>query len=257
MELILGITLPVGPAALGLILLVGLFAGLVKGIVGFGLPMIIMSGASTVISPELALATLIFPTLATNGVQALRQGWAAAVASVVAFRRFLIAGFITLVLSAQFVPLLSQTALLLVLGVPVVFFAMTQLMGKQLRLPAASKRIEVGIGLLAGTMGGLSGIWGAPTVAYLTAMDTPKADQMRVQGVIYGLGAVALLFAHIQSGVLRVQTVPLSFMMVLPALIGIFLGNRLQDRIDQAMFRKITLWVLLIAGLNLLRRAVF
>lgn len=257
MELILGITIPVGPAAVGLILLVGLFAGLVKGIVGFGLPMIIISGASTVISPELALATLILPTLATNGVQALRQGWAAAAASVVTFRRFLVAGFVTLVLSAQFVPLLSQTVLLWVIGLPVVVFAVTQLIGKQLRLPATSKRIELGMGLLTGTMGGLSGIWGAPTVAYLTATDTPKADQMRVQGVIYGLGAVALMLAHIQSGVLRLQTLPLSVMMVVPALIGISLGNRIQDRIDQAMFRKITLWVLLIAGLNLLRRAMF
>ena len=257
MELILGLTIPVGPAALGFVLLVGLIAGLVKGVVGFGLPMIIISGVSSVVSPELALATLILPTLATNGVQALRQGARAAWASVLKFRRFLIAGFIALVTAAQFVVFLPQTVFLLIIGVPVVVFAISQLAGRPLRLSATSVRIEVGMGLLTGTMGGLSGIWGAPTVAYLTATDTLKSDQMRVQGVIYGLGAVALLFAHLQSGVLRADTVPLSVLMIVPALVGITLGNRIQDHIDQAMFRKITLWVLLIAGLNLIRRAIF
>jgi len=216
MELILGITIPVTPATLVFILLVGLFAGLVKGLVGFGMPMIIISGVSSVISPELALATLILPTLISNGVQALRQGMQAAVASVVAFRRFLIAGFVMLLISAQFVLWLPQSVLLAVIGVPVTFFAAIQLAGRPLRFSATSKPVELGIGAVAGTMGGLSGIWG-----------------------------------------LRAETAPLSVLMVVPALIGISLGNRVQDRIDQAMFRTITLWVLLIAGLNLLRRAVF
>ena len=65
-----------------------------------------------------------------------------------------------------------------------------------------------------------------------------------------------LLGAHIGSGVLRAETLPLSAAMVVPALLGIWIGFRLQDRFDQATFRKITLWVLLIAGLNLIRRGV-
>jgi hypothetical protein len=32
-------------------------------------------------------------------------------------------------------------------------------------------------------------------------------------------------------------------------------GYRVQDRLDQDLFRKATLWVLVLAGLNLLRRA--
>ena len=87
-----------------------------------------------------------------------------------------------------------------------------------------------------------------------TALDTPKQEQMRIQGVIYGLGAVFLLIAHTGSGVMRAETVPLSAAMVLPALVGMWIGGRLQDRIDQRAFRRATLAVLLIAGLNLVRR---
>ena len=46
-----------------------------------------------------------------------------------------------------------------------------------------------------------------------------------------------------------------SLAMVPPALLGLWLGGRVFDRIDQVMFRRATLVVLLIAGLNLVRRA--
>ena len=94
-------------------------------------------------------------------------------------------------------------------------------------------------------------------MAYLTAINTPKVEQMRVQGVVYGSGALMLLVAHLQSGVLSTQTLPLSLAMLLPAVIGIYIGFLVQDRLDQEKFRRATLLVLIVAGLNLVRRGLF
>lgn len=237
--------------------IVGLIGGVVKGVVGFAMPMIMISGLSSVMSPELALAALILPTVATNGVQALRQGRRAAWKSIKRYRVFLGVGGVMLVLAAQMVRVLPQSALFLVIGVPIVLYAFLQITGRPLRVSNATPRTEALVGGIAGAMGGLSGVWGPPTVAYLTATNTPKADQMRVQGVIYGLGSVALLLAHLQSGILRWDTVPLSLFMIPPAMIGLMIGFYIQDRINQDLFRKVTLWVLLIVGLNLVRRGLF
>ena len=133
---------------------------------------------------------------------------------------------------------------------------MIQVLGLQLTLNNPSARIEAGIGAVAGFVGGMSGIWGPPTVAYLTALNTPKVVQMRVQGVIYGLGAVALMVAHFGSGILRAETVPFSAALIAPSLVGMWIGLKLQSRIDQSVFRKVTLLVLLVAGLNLARRGL-
>ena len=125
-----------------------------------------------------------------------------------------------------------------------------QLLGWRAHLPnGPTVATEVGVGAVAGFLGGLSGVWGPPFVAYLTALDTDKRDQLRVQGVAYGLGAVSLVGAHVASGVLTAQTAVFSAAMLL--------GGLVHDRIDQAMFRRLTLLVLLVAGLNLLRRAIF
>jgi len=236
---------------------VGLIAGVVKGTVGFALPMIMVSGLSSVLPAELALAALILPTLATNTVQALRAGLRAACETMRAYRIYLIVGGIALFISAQGVRALPEAAFLLIIGIPITGFAALQLGGYRFSLTARTARLEALVGGFAGTMGGLAGIWGPPTVAYLTALNTSKAEQMRVQGVVYALGSFALVAAHMRSGVLRWETLPLSVGMVVPALIGMLIGAALQNRLNQEMFRRITLWVLLIVGLNLIRRGVF
>ncbi len=247
------LALPVLLAALG----IGLVAGVVKGMVGFAMPMIMISGLSSLIPPELALAGLILPTLVTNGMQALRQGAGAAWQSVKRFRLFLLVGLVFLLGAAQLVTELPVRWLLLAIGLPITLFAMLQLAGWQLRLaPGTRPGLEAGIGAFAGFIGGLSGVWGPPTVAYLTAIGTEKTEQMRVQGVIYGLGALALTVAHIGSGVLNERSVWFSVMLLPTAVCGMWIGSRIQDRIDQRAFRRATLAVLLVAGLNLVRRAL-
>ncbi|WP_065328667.1 sulfite exporter TauE/SafE family protein [Tritonibacter mobilis] len=244
------------PAGFVLAFVVALVAGTIKGLVGFAMPMIMVSGLNSIMAPDLALAGLILPTLVTNGFQALKQGPGAAWESIKRFRAFLLVGGLFLMMSAQMVRVLPAQVMLLIIGAPITLFAVTQLLGKHLVLHEASRRVEIGIGAFAGFIGGFSGIWGPPTVAYLTALGTEKKEQMRIQGVIYGLGAVVLFFAHIGSGVMRSETLPFSVLMIVPALMGMWIGGRLQDRIDQKTFRRATLFVLLIAGLNLLRRAL-
>jgi uncharacterized membrane protein YfcA len=236
---------------------VALLAGVIKGLVGFAMPTVLVSGLGSLISPELALAGLILPTFVTNGVQAFAQGPKEALQSVRRFRLFLGVGLITLLASAQLVAVLSPDMLLWMIGLPITVFAVLQLAGWQPKVAGgANPRVEVGFGAVTGFLGGFSGIWGPPTVAYLTALGTEKREQMRVQGVIYGLGAVAFALAHMGSGVLNMRTFWLSISLVPPALVGMWIGSRIQNGIDQAGFRKATLIVLLLAGLNLLRRAI-
>ncbi len=244
------------PHALLLSLIVAIGAGIVKGMVGFAMPMIMISAMSLFLPPELALAALILPTLVTNGMQAMRQGWSAAWSTVRRFRIYLIAGGVMLAVSAQLVRLLSNDALFLLIGAPVSCFAVLQLSGWKPKIPERTAGIEALIGGFSGFVGGVSGVWGPPTVAYLTAIDVPKRDSIRVQGVIYGLGALALSGAHLNSGVLNAATLPFSALMIVPAVGGMMLGGLVHDRIDQAAFRHVTLIVLLVAGLNLVRRAL-
>ena len=233
-------------------------AGIVKGVTGFAMPMILISGLGSFLSPELALAGLILPTLLSNLWQAVRQGVAAAMASARVHWRYLTVVLVGIAISAQFVTSLSPTALYLILGVPVTAFALLQLAGWRPKVDPDNRRVtELSVGAFAGVIGGLSGVWGPPTVMYLTAMDTPKTEHVRIQGVVYGAGAVVLAASHIKSGVLDGPGMTFSALLIVPALLGMFAGFAVQDRMDQEKFRWAILVVLVVAGLNLIRRGVF
>ncbi|MCO8144641.1 sulfite exporter TauE/SafE family protein [Rhodovulum tesquicola] len=236
---------------------VALFAGLVKGALGFAMPLILISGLSSFLTTELALAGLILSTLVTNVAQAFRQGARAAWASVVQYRLLIGCVVLAIAASAPLVNVIPDRAMLLLLGVPIAAFTISQLLGRQLILPARHRaRAEVMTGLAGGFFGGISGVWGPPVIAYLLSFDTAKAEMVRVQGVVYLLGAAMLLAAHLGSGVLNGTTLPFSAALVVPAMLGTMLGFRLQDRLNPDKFRRATLVVLTLAALNLIRKAL-
>lgn len=247
----------IAPLFLLLAFAVTLFAGFVKGAVGFALPMIMISGMGSFLEPDVALAALIVPTVVANVWQALRDGLAAALGSARRYWVYLGIVLIFIAGSAQLVRVIPDWVFYLLLGVPVTGFALMQIAGWKLRLrPEHRRRAEVLIGAGAGFVGGLSGVWGPPTVAYLTAIDAPKKEAMRTQGVVYGAGAIVLLASHLNSGVLDRQTLPLSFAMLVPCLLGMVAGYWVHDRLDPVRFRRAMLFVLVVAGLNLIRRGL-
>ncbi|RBO51624.1 sulfite exporter TauE/SafE family protein [Rhodovulum sp. BSW8] len=251
--MILGIDTDLFAAALA----VALLAGFVKGAVGFAMPMIMISGLSSFLPADLALAGLVLSTLLTNIAQAFRQGAAAAWGSVRRYRLLIGCVVLAIALSAPLVAILPDRVMYLLIGLPIAAFTVSQLAGRQLILPARHRaRAEIAMGLTGGFFGGISGVWGPPVIAYLLSFNTEKTEMVRVQGVVFLIGAVMLLLAHLGSGVLNGHSLPFSAALVLPAALGMWAGVRLQDRLDPGRFRRATLVVLAVAGLNLIRKGL-
>ncbi len=233
-------------------------AGFVKGAVGFAMPLIILSGLSLYLEPAVAIAGLIVPTVVSNLVQAARFGWRAVRDAIFEYRRYIGVVCVMILISAQFVTRVAPDTYYLILGVLVTLLSLVQLLGLRLVIPPERRRLgDYTIGTFAGAMGGFSGTWGPPTVLYLLALDTPKAKSMLVQGVVYGLGSVTLVMGHLQSGVITAPSLAFSVLLLPAALVGQAAGMRMSDRLDPELFRRLTLVVILIAGMNLIRRAVF
>lgn len=248
-----GVSVPAFWAAMS----ITLFAGFVKGAVGFAMPMIMISAFSSFLPPELALAGLILPTLFTNLAQAFRQGAGAARTTALTYRRFLIGTIVFIAVSAPFADSIPRQAFLLVLGLPITTFAALQLVGLSLTIRLHHQsRAEWGLGVIGGLYGGISGIWGPPLLVFLLSTGVGKVEAIRAQGVVFLIGSVALLSAHLGTGVANTATLAFSGTLALPALIGLRLGYALQDQLDQRRFRRWTQGLLVLTGLNLVRLAL-
>jgi uncharacterized membrane protein YfcA len=232
--------------------------GFAKGVVGFALPLIAIGVMGSFLPYEVAVAMLIVPTLVSNLFQALRHGVGPAWETFLHFWRMNLVLVVMIALSAQLVVALPDRLLFGLLGATVAAFGASQLAGWRPRFDMRHRRrIETGVALVGGFFGGLSGVWGPPIVMYLIAARLPKVEMVRAQSLSFLLGSLVLFFAHLKSGVLNPVTLPVSAWLVVPTMAAMFVGYRVHDRMDEEMFRKATLAVLVLTGLNLLRRALF
>jgi uncharacterized membrane protein YfcA len=246
-----------GPAVWAAVVAITLFSGLVKGSIGLGQPLIMVTGLTMLLPPQLAIAGILFPIVLSNVMQTFRTGLAPAVAAMKDFWRYTLIVCVVIAIFAQIVPYLEPRIFYLILGVPVMTLSLVQLLGIRLHIPERSRGwAEWVVATISGAIGGVTGTWGPTTVLYLLAIDTPKARQVVVQGVIYGIGAVVLFVAHIQSGILNADTAPFSAALIVPSVIGMWLGFRIHDRLDQEVFRKATLVLLTVAGANLIWKGI-
>lgn len=231
--------------------------GFAKGVVGFALPLIAVSVVGSVVPYEVAVALLVVPTFVSNLSQMLRQGPAAAVETLRTFWWMNLVLVAMIALSAQLVVVLPDRLLFGILGAAVCTFGATQLAGWRLSFrPERRRPVETAVSLVGGFFGGLSGVWGPPLIMYLLALDLPKAAMIRAQSLSFLLGSVVLVVAYLHNGLLNATTLPVSALMVVPTMLAMFVGYRVHDRLDQRRFRTATLVVLVLTGLNLLRRAV-
>ncbi|MEM7597130.1 MAG: sulfite exporter TauE/SafE family protein [Pseudomonadota bacterium] len=253
----LGVLSHIAPVLLLAAFGVAILSGVIKGAIGFGMPLVILSGLSTFLDPKLALVGMIAPIVVSNALQALRTGVAPAVEATRSAWRYILIVCVMIFAAAQLVPVIPSDAFYFILGIPVLVLALIQLLGLRLTIPPRHRGwAEWAVGLISGVLGGLAGTWGPTTVLYLLAIDMPKARQVIVQGMIYGTGSVTLLFAHLRSGLLNADTIPFTLALLPTAVLGMWIGFQIQDKLDQERFRKLTLIVLVIAALNLLRKGL-
>lgn len=233
-------------------------AGFIKGVVGFAMPLIILAGLTFVFDPKIALAGLILPTVFSNLVQVMGQGLGEARSAVRDYRNYLIAVCVVLLVVAQLVPAIDRQTFFLVLGIPITAISLIQIAGVRFSISQDQRAWGDWVaGAISGTLGGIAGNWGPTTVLYLIATDTPKARQIVVQGLIYGSASVMLFGAHLVSGILSRDTIGFSASLIPPAILGILVGRKAHDLLDQNGFRKVTLIVLAVAGVNLIRKGLF
>lgn len=244
------------PAMLALLAGIFVLAGTVKGTVGIGLPTASVGMMSQFVDPRLAIALVVVPSLLSNAWQIWRLG--GLVATARQFWPFLtcITAMIMLV-SVTFAATIRTDALILALGFVIVLFSIMSLAWAPPFLAPRWDRVgQVLSGTTAGIMGGLTAIWAPAMVPYLMARRFEPTTFMRATGVMIFVGTIPLIVGYAQAGLITGQTAVISTAMVLPAILGFQIGERLRTFLDPEKFRRAVLWIFLLMGLNLIRRAM-
>ena len=204
------------PALVTIICAIFLFAGVVKGFLGIGLPAAAMGLLTLVIPPTEAISLLWLPILFTNIINDY------------------------------------PTALLTVaIGSAMVIFSLNLLFG--VTVPIGPGPVWQGaFGVVAGVLGGLSSIWSPPVAMYLIARDTPKERFIGAAGFLFLAGCVPLGIGLVMSGLITWVVIVKSSLGLATTLIGFRVGEIMRERVSQHRFRQIVLVAFLLMGLRLI-----
>ncbi len=230
-----------------------LCAGVVKGVTGMGLPTVAMGVLGAVMSPLAAAAMLVIPSFVTNAWQMLGGQDTARL-----LRRFW-----AMMLCIVFGTLVGTRLLVAVdpawsgrgLGLALIVYAAYALLLPALTVPARwEARLSPLIGLVTGVLTGVTGIFTLPAVPYLQALGLQKDELVQALGLSFTVSTLALAGGLFVQGAFRVDQLGLSLLAIIPALMGMWLGTRLRQRISPKVFRVGFLLFLVVLGLELVLR---
>jgi hypothetical protein len=235
--------------------LVFVVAGLAKGVIGMGLPTIAMGLLSLVLAPAQAAAVLVVPSLVTNVWQLV-----AGTNPLGLFRRLwsMMAGVVAGTFAGAGVLAGNNTGFaVLALGVALVFYALVGLAGVKL---AVARRHEVWLAPLVGAVTGLvtgaTGVFVLPAVPYLQAIGLARDALVQALGLSFTVSTLALAVGLLRLDAYSSVSAGLSLLALAPALIGMWLGQRLRRRLDAATFRRVFFAGLFLLGLYLVLRGI-
>ena len=230
--------------------------GLVKGATGLGLPLVAVPIMALVVDVPAAVAIMPMPIIAANLWQALRRTDLRA--TIRRFWPLMMMIPVGSVVGVTVLAAIDPLALGGVLGAIVILFCLVALIRFDWRLPKPAERwLAPVVGLISGTTGGMSSFYGPPNAIYLLTLRLQPQEFICVAGVNHLLGGISLLILLPGYGLLGGVEFLWTALAVAPVLAGVWLGQIFRDRLDAEKFRRAVLIVLLVIGLNLVRRAVF
>ncbi len=138
------------------------------------------------------------------------------------------------------------STLLYVYGALIMGVALKKLfIKKEVKLPVAIMFIVV---VLAGIIHGMFVSGGSLLVIYAVYALKDKHQFRASLAILWILLNGILMFTHIQSGLFTTEVTIMSLLAIPTALLSMFFGNKIYDKIDQQLFLKITYVLLLISG---------
>jgi uncharacterized membrane protein YfcA len=231
-------------------------AGIVKGVTGMGLPTVAMGVLGAVMPPVTAASLLIIPSFVTNVWQLVTGSSLTGIA-----RRLwlMMAGIVVGTVAASWLLTRADTGwTTIVLGGTLALYAIYSLFARPLSIPKRAERwLSPLIGLTTGTITGGTGVFVIPAVPYLQALGLAKDDLIQALGLSFTVSTIALAIGLACGGAFHLGSLTSSAFAVAPALLGMWAGQTIRQRIMPATFRRWFLLCLILLGLELMIRPFF
>jgi len=228
-----------------LVLAIFLVAGMVKGVIGLGLPTVSLAALTVAVDLPAAVALMVVPSAVTNIWQGLDGGHFSAL-----IRRFwlmLLASAVGVWFSYGFLLVANPKAMTALLGIVLCVYAAFGLRRPRPRSwPGRERFVSPLVGLATGALAGATG-----------SLVMPMRDAfVQLMGISFAVSTCAIGLAIVEHGNYDHQLVLLSIAALIPAILGMKLGQWLRRRLSERVFRNTLFIGLFVIGIRLIWKGV-
>ena len=243
------------PTALVIAAAIFVLAGTVKGVIGLGLPTVSLGLLVLITDLPGAMALMLAPSFVTN----LWQGCVGGNLGLLLKRLwpFLLPATVLVWLGGLAITAVDLSLLAALLGLLLVAYAVIGIAGVRFAITGDKERWAGPLfGAVNGILTGLTGSFVVPGVMYLQSIGLPRDQLVQAMGILFTLATVALAVSLGGNGMLNRELGLVSAAGVVPALLGMMIGQKIRQCLSAALFRKVFFWSLLVLGLYITIRSV-
>ncbi len=228
-------------------------AGIIKGVVGFGMPLFAISVLALTMPLTTAIAANVGPSLTTNMRQAFRGPYLLALLK--RLWPFLVPAIVLIWFGIAIQVQINEAYPGLMLGLLAVIYACLSFFKLELRLSRSQEK-PVGfiVGVVNGLVTGITGIFIIPGGLFINALGLKRDELVQALGLLFMLSTAAIGIIFGFKALMTAELVALSLLCIPPAFAGLAIGERLRVHLSEAMFRKLFLGGLAILGVSLVAR---
>lgn len=231
-----------------------LIAGTVKGVLGLGLPTVSVALLTVAIDLPHAMAILLIPSLITNLWQAVAGGNGRAILHRI--WPFLLLATVTVSIGASALTRLDLPLLSALLGVLLVVYSTVNLAGVSFTITESQEKwVGPLAGLSNGVLTGMTGSFVVPGVMFLQALGLPRDMLIQAMGMLFVASTLALGVALQGVDLLTNELGAMSAFALLPAIIGMAIGQQFRKRLPEQLFRRVFFLALLMVGVYIIAGA--
>ncbi len=231
-----------------------LLAGVVKGVIGLGLPTLSLGLLATTLDLPTAMALLIVPSFVTNLWQAIVGDNGRAV--LVRIWPFLLIATATVWLGAIAMTYVHLSFLSGLLGGILVIYSTLNLTGVRIAIPVHSEIWAAPLfGTANGILAGMTGSFVVPGVMFLQSIGLSRDMLVQAMGMLFTASTVALALALCGNSLLTAQLSLVSAAAVIPAMVGMVTGHRIRRKFSEDQFRQISFIVIFLLGTYIITKA--
>ncbi|MBC3304702.1 sulfite exporter TauE/SafE family protein [Pseudomonas sp. SWRI18] len=238
MNTFLGFYQTIGPALTLLVIVTFLLAGTVKGVIGLGLPTVAMGLLGLAMLPAQAAALLIIPSTVTNLWQLAFGGHLRGL--VKRLWPMLLLIFLGTGLGTLWLGMDGGGWVVHALGAALLVYALSGLFLPSFRVtPETERWLGPVCGVITGIITSATGVFVIPAVPYLQALGLNRDQLVQALGLSFSVSTLALAAGLAWRGNLGTGEINASLLALVPALLGMWLGQVVRQRISAGLFRRV------------------